>query len=144
MIIRHGRHIFVEIHEVRKGLWAFISWFCFSGADWLGWQTPMYNVCCNACCAYLCRIALLYLVLLLCCVVLCCVALRCVVLFVVIHQLRCDSFLMPTELLPEDLGQILDDEHILDSLACENSPFLLQHVIIIDQRGLDHISLVPS
>ena len=23
MIIKHGRHIFGEIHEVRKGLWAF-------------------------------------------------------------------------------------------------------------------------
>ena len=25
MIIKHGRHIFGEIHEVRKGLWASIS-----------------------------------------------------------------------------------------------------------------------
>ena len=23
MIIKHGRHVFGEIHEVRKGLWAF-------------------------------------------------------------------------------------------------------------------------
>ena len=31
MIIKHGRHIFWEIHEVRKGLWAFsvlIGWAC--------------------------------------------------------------------------------------------------------------------
>ena len=29
------RHIFGEIHEVRKGLWTFsFTWFCFSDADW--------------------------------------------------------------------------------------------------------------
>ena len=33
MIIKHGRPIFEEIHEVRKGL-------CVSDADWLGKQTP--------------------------------------------------------------------------------------------------------
>ena len=40
-MIKHARHIFWEIHEVRKGLWAFFSWFCFSGADWLSKQTPI-------------------------------------------------------------------------------------------------------
>ena len=28
MIIKHGRHIFLEIHEVRKGTWAFFSLDC--------------------------------------------------------------------------------------------------------------------
>ena len=28
-----------EIHEVRKGLWAFLSWLCFSDADWLSSHT---------------------------------------------------------------------------------------------------------
>ena len=32
---------FLEIQEVRKGLWAFVSWLCFSGADWLVRQTPI-------------------------------------------------------------------------------------------------------
>ena len=41
MIIKHGRHIFGEIHEVRKGLWAFLSWMCFSDSDWLGRQIPI-------------------------------------------------------------------------------------------------------
>ena len=31
MIIKHGRHIFGEIHGVRKGLWAFLSWFVLLG-----------------------------------------------------------------------------------------------------------------
>ena len=30
---------FLEIHEVRKGLWAFVSWLCFPYADWLSRQT---------------------------------------------------------------------------------------------------------
>ena len=34
MIIKHGRHVFGEIHEMRKGLWAFFL-DCFSNADWL-------------------------------------------------------------------------------------------------------------
>ena len=34
MIIKHGRYIFGEIHEVRKGMWAFFSLLCFSDADW--------------------------------------------------------------------------------------------------------------
>ena len=33
MIIKHGRHIFGEIHEMRKCLWAFLP-----GSDWLGRQ----------------------------------------------------------------------------------------------------------
>ena len=41
MIIRHGRQIYEEMYEVRKGLWAFFSWLCLSGADWLGRQTPV-------------------------------------------------------------------------------------------------------
>ena len=32
MIIKHGRHVFGEIYEIRKGLWAFISSLCFSDA----------------------------------------------------------------------------------------------------------------
>ena len=38
MINKHGRYIFGEIHEVRKGLWAF---FLDCAADWLGRQTPI-------------------------------------------------------------------------------------------------------
>ena len=30
---------FGEIDEMRKGLWAFVSWRCFSGADWLARRT---------------------------------------------------------------------------------------------------------
>ena len=30
-----------EIHEVRKGMWAFLSWLYFSDADWLGGQAPI-------------------------------------------------------------------------------------------------------
>ena len=41
MIIKHGRHIFGEIHEVRKDIWAFISRLCFSDADWLARQTSI-------------------------------------------------------------------------------------------------------
>ena len=44
MIIKHDRHILGEIHEVRKGTWAFISWLCFSGADWLREQTHMQKL----------------------------------------------------------------------------------------------------
>ena len=40
MIIKRGRYILGEIHEVRKGLWAFCPRLCFSDADWLGRQTP--------------------------------------------------------------------------------------------------------
>ena len=29
----------LRIREVRKGVWAFVSWLCFSDADWLGRQT---------------------------------------------------------------------------------------------------------
>ena len=39
MIIKRGRYILGEIHEVRKGLWGFFL-DCFSDADWLGRQTP--------------------------------------------------------------------------------------------------------
>ena len=39
MIIKHGRHIFGEIDEVRKGMWAFLSYF--SDADWLNRQTQI-------------------------------------------------------------------------------------------------------
>ena len=42
MNIKHGRRIFGEIHEVRKGLWAFLFvclWACLSDADWLDRQT---------------------------------------------------------------------------------------------------------
>ena len=40
MIIKHGRQIFWEIHEVRKDVCGlFFSWLCFSDADWLGRQT---------------------------------------------------------------------------------------------------------
>ena len=38
---KHGRHIFWEIHEVRKVLWAFFSWLWYSDADWLGRQSPI-------------------------------------------------------------------------------------------------------
>ena len=41
MIIKHGKHIFGKIHEIRKGLWAFFSLLCFSDADWLSRQTPI-------------------------------------------------------------------------------------------------------
>ena len=27
-----------QIYEVRKGMWAFFSWLCFPGSDWLGRQ----------------------------------------------------------------------------------------------------------
>ena len=37
-------HICWEIHEIRKGLWAFFSWLCFLGADWLGRQSTKYKV----------------------------------------------------------------------------------------------------
>ena len=73
MIIKHGRHIFGEIHEVRKGLWASISCTMYQhkvdtfyvlsprrrrpklvfhcvfyflvvlDADWLGGQTPHHK-----------------------------------------------------------------------------------------------------
>ena len=36
LIIKHGRHTCWEIHEVRKGIWAFSSWLCFSDTDWMG------------------------------------------------------------------------------------------------------------
>ena len=36
MIIKHGRHIYEEIHEVRKGLWAF-SLDCAVGML-IGWE----------------------------------------------------------------------------------------------------------
>ena len=35
MMIKHGRHIVLEIHEARKGFWAFFL-MCFSEANWLG------------------------------------------------------------------------------------------------------------
>ena len=38
MIIKYGGH-FLEIHEVRKGLWAFR--LRFSGADWLSSETAI-------------------------------------------------------------------------------------------------------
>ena len=38
MVIKHGGHILGEIHEVRKGIWAFIFRLCFSDADWLARQ----------------------------------------------------------------------------------------------------------
>ena len=35
MIIKHGGHIIRDILEVHKDMWAFFSWLCFTGADWL-------------------------------------------------------------------------------------------------------------
>ena len=46
MIIKHGRQMFWEIHEVRKGLWAFFFLVVFFDADWLGRQTPMALINC--------------------------------------------------------------------------------------------------
>ena len=39
MVIKHGRHILGEIHEVRKGLWALFLDCTFPDADWLSRQT---------------------------------------------------------------------------------------------------------
>ena len=42
MIIKHGRHIYCEIHEVRKGMWAFIFLDC---AFWalIGWAEKLQS-----------------------------------------------------------------------------------------------------
>ena len=39
MIIKHGRHIVWEIHEVRKGIWVFISWFALRML--IGWADKL-------------------------------------------------------------------------------------------------------
>ena len=50
MIIKPGRHFFyyflfyfyfLEIHEVRKGVWAFFLDCAFSDVDWVSRQTPI-------------------------------------------------------------------------------------------------------
>ena len=40
MIVKHGRNIFGETSEVRRGLWTFF----FLIADWLGRQTPINEI----------------------------------------------------------------------------------------------------
>ena len=48
LIIKHDRHIFWEIHEVRRGMWAFFSLLCFSDADWLCRRNPISWTKCHS------------------------------------------------------------------------------------------------
>ena len=38
MIIKHGRHIFGEIHQVRKGMWAFFAFRVL-----IGWASKLWS-----------------------------------------------------------------------------------------------------
>ena len=54
------KSFFRDIHEVRKGLWAFFSWLCFMDAYWLSrqtqitwyWRHAQLSVCVSIICMY--------------------------------------------------------------------------------------------